>query len=77
MDKFLEDVKKEAEKAVLKHGDFHSLHEAYSVTLEEMDEWWEHVKMKQSKRDHKAIYDELVQIAACCVKASQILKYHD
>lgn len=74
MNKFLEDVQVEADKAIAKHGNFNSLHEAYAVTLEEIDELWDEVRKKQSKRNHQDVYNELVQIAACCLKTTHILK---
>lgn len=74
MNKFFIDVEKEVNKAIKTHGNFNSLHEAYAVTLEELDELWEHVRQKQSKRNHKEIYEELVQIAACAYKTTIILK---
>jgi NTP pyrophosphatase (non-canonical NTP hydrolase) len=71
MNKFLEEVAAEAERAVQKHGNYNSLHEAFGVMLEEVDEFWEIVRMKRSKRDPKRIREELVQIAACCAKAAE------
>ncbi len=41
-----------------------SAHEGYAVILEELDELWGHVKMKQSKRDYAAMRKEAVQVAA-------------
>lgn len=73
MTKFLEDVQIEANKAIVKHGNFNSLHEAFAIMWEECDELWEHVRKKQSKRNHQEVYNELVQIAACCLKATNLL----
>jgi hypothetical protein len=47
---------------------FHSLHEAYAVMLEELDEFWEEVRKKPCDRDPDAIYKELVQIAAMALR---------
>lgn len=68
---FLEEVQAEAERAVAKHGQFNSLHEAYAVMYEEVDEFWEEVRKKRKKRDPEKIRAELVQIAACCMKAAE------
>lgn len=68
---FLEEVEVEAKRAVEKFGQYNSLHEAYAVMYEEVDEFWEIVRMKRSKRDPKKIREELVQIAACCMKAAE------
>lgn len=50
------------------HPPFKSLHEAYAVILEELDEFWDEVKKKESKRDRENIKSELIQISAMCVK---------
>ncbi|MCC6271291.1 MAG: hypothetical protein IT190_08435, partial [Microbacteriaceae bacterium] len=47
----------------------HSLHEAYAVLLEELDEVWDHVKLKQPERDPAAVRKELVQLAAMAARA--------
>lgn len=68
---FLEEVEAEAKRAVEKFGEFNSLHEGFAVMYEEVDELWEIVRMKRSKRDPERIREELVQIAASCLKMSQ------
>jgi hypothetical protein len=50
---------------------FASLHEAYAVILEEVDELWEIVRLKKSLRSSSEIRTELIQIAAMSVKALQ------
>lgn len=62
-------IESECVRATDKHGGFNSIHESYSVILEEVDEYWEEVKKKTSKRDKSNMAVELVQIAAMCVKA--------
>jgi hypothetical protein len=52
-----------------KHGSFPSLHEAYAVILEELDEVWDIVKLKKCKRDKEALRKELIQVAAMAIKA--------
>ena len=44
MTDFLEDVAEELRRARRKHAPMHSLHEAYAVILEEMDEFWDEVR---------------------------------
>ena len=57
-----------------KHGlKFNSMHEAYSVILEELDEVWEIVKQKQSERNITDLRKELIQVAAMAIKAIQSL----
>lgn len=45
-----------------------SAHEAYGVLLEEVDELWDHVKTKQSKRDLDAMRKEAIQVAAMAIR---------
>ena len=55
--------------AASKHGPLNSLHEAYSVILEEVDELWEQVKLKQRLRNTANIKTEFRQIAAMALRA--------
>lgn len=48
-----------------------SLHEGYAVILEEVEEFWDMVKLKPSKRDPNALYKELVQIAAMAQRTAE------
>lgn len=68
---FLDEVLAEAKRAVKLHGEYNSLHEAFGVMLEEVDEFWDEVKLKRSKRSKRRIRAELKQIAACCLKAAE------
>lgn len=66
-------IEREVERA-RRHGErFASLHEAYAVILEELDELWEIARMKRRDRDAIEIRSELIQIAAMAVKAVQSL----
>lgn len=47
-----------------------SLHEAYAIILEELDEFWDEVKKQSGARDPKAMRTELVQIAAMAARAA-------
>jgi hypothetical protein len=58
----------EVQKATSKYPKMNSAHEGYAVILEELDEVWEHVKMKESKRDLEAMKIEAIQTAAMCVR---------
>ena len=65
-----DEIRVELEKAAQHHGGhFSSLHEAYGVLLEEVDEDWEIVKQKESGRDLAHLRHELVQVAAMAVRA--------
>jgi NTP pyrophosphatase (non-canonical NTP hydrolase) len=66
VDPFLEEMIIELDHAESKHPAPHSLHEAYGVILEEVDEFWDEVKKQTSARDPEHIKKELVQIAAMC-----------
>lgn len=63
-EKFLFDVGQELQRARDAHPPMHSLHEAYAVILEEMDEFKALVWQKQSHRVPKDVYTELVHLAA-------------
>ena len=56
-------------EAAKRHGGFNSLHEAYSVILEELDEIWDITKLKKKDRDANEIKKELIQLAAMAIKA--------
>lgn len=57
------EIKDEIEKAKEKYPkDFNSLHEAYSVILEEVDELWEEIKKKDV--DKFRVREEAIQVGA-------------
>ena len=58
----------ECKRAREKHGHFHSTHEAFGVILEELDEWWDSVKVDQPDDA------ELISVAAMAVLAIVELK---
>jgi hypothetical protein len=64
-----EEIDAELLKAERHQPNFVSLHEAYAVILEEVDELWEIARQKRKDRSSVAIQKELVQIAAMAVKA--------
>jgi glycyl-tRNA synthetase beta subunit len=49
-------------------GDYHSAHEAYGVMMEEVEEFWEIVKVRQENRDLAKMRAELVDIAVCAMR---------
>ena len=53
-----------------RHGEkFFSLHEAFAVIAEELDEVWDITRQKRCDRDALELRKELIQTAAMCVKA--------
>ncbi len=59
----------EVEKAK-RHGErFASLHEAYAVILEEVDEVWDITRQKRCYRNELELRKEFIQIAAMAIKA--------
>lgn len=54
--------------AAQKHKPLNSLHEAYGVILEEVDEFWDEVKKKERFRNPVNVRTELRQIAAMALR---------
>lgn len=75
MSNFQELVTDELVSARAANGNMSSLHEAYSVILEEVDELWDEVKKKRRLRNHDNIRSELVQIAAMAQRAAEDLYF--
>lgn len=65
---FMLKIDDEARHAVAKHGEFASLHEAYAVLLEEVDEVKAIVWEKNENRDYAHLKKELVQVGAVALK---------
>lgn len=64
---FLDAVAYELAAAQSKHPPMHSLHEAYAVILEELDEFWDEVRAQEY--DPGDAGHELIQTAAMCLRA--------
>lgn len=67
-------VAEELSRACKLHNGMNSAHEAYSVILEELDEFWEEVRKKREYRSAETMKKELVQIAAMACRAIVDLK---
>lgn len=75
IDNALAAVGQELEQAMREHAPaFASMHEAHSVILEELEEFWEEVRKKRSERSEPRMRYELTQLAAMAVKAMLQLK---
>lgn len=68
---FSELLKNELVKARIKNPPINSVHEGYSIILEEVDEFWDWVKMKKKLRDPNEMLTELVQIAAMAQRTAE------
>lgn len=54
--------------AISLHGNFASLHEAYGVLMEEVQELFDEIKKKSENRDMEAVCRESLQVAAVAMK---------
>jgi glutamyl-tRNA reductase len=61
-------VVEELLKATDRHAPQASAHEGYAVILEELDELWEEVKKRESKRDWYHLRKEAIQVAAMALR---------
>lgn len=68
---FAQCVREEIERARSKYKPLATLHEGYAVLLEEVDEFWDMVKLKPSQQKSGEIYNELVQIAAMAQRCAE------
>lgn len=70
IDDVVTDVEREVFDAITRYPAFNSLHEAYAVIKEEVDEFWDEVKAKPAVREQRKaeIRKELIQIAAMAVR---------
>lgn len=69
LDNILEDIKKEFKFATEHWNDFGSLHEAYAIVLEEMDELWDEVKRSQKDPERLSyVKEEAIQVATMAIR---------
>jgi hypothetical protein len=64
----LEEVRDELARARAAWPNMNTSHEGYAIILEELDELWELVRVKQDKHDRKAMRKEAMQIAAMAIR---------
>jgi NTP pyrophosphatase (non-canonical NTP hydrolase) len=72
-DTFLADMAAELERAEQGHPPMNSLHEAWAVIKEEVDELWDECRKKRQDRKPEEVRTELLQIATMCWRASRDL----
>jgi len=64
IENILAEVNQEVMTAHAQYPDMNSAHEGYAVLLEEVDELWDEVKVKQSNRSCESMRKEAIQVAA-------------
>ncbi len=69
---FLSDMGHELVSARCMHDPMPTAHHAYSVILEELEEFWEEVRKKEPSRD--AMRNELIQVATMAWRAAEDLE---
>lgn len=65
----LAEIAAEVERSKVHCVQFRSLHEAYAVMLEELQEVWAITMQKRRDRNENDLRKELIQVAAMAVKA--------
>ncbi len=68
VDTIVTDVVQELTTAMGNYGPMASAHEGWAVLYEEVDELWDLVKVKQSKHNYEAMYEECIQVAAMALR---------
>ena len=64
MDKLIQTIIEELDRATKKFGPIASAHEGYAVILEELDEMWDEIK----KNDVDKARQEAIQVAAMAIR---------
>lgn len=62
------EILEEFNRATGAYGPFASAHEGYAILLEEVDELWDEIKVKQSNHDLDAMRREAIQIGAMAMR---------
>lgn len=62
--KISQEIMREAVRARDRYSPYNSLHEAYAVLKEEIEEFWTEVKKRPNNRFKKSIRKEVIQIGA-------------
>lgn len=67
--KYQDAIIREFTRATTMYGPFHTEHEAYAVLLEEVDELWDAVKLKQSDEFRRVKIEKgCIQVAAMALR---------
>ena len=70
---FLQMVHDELARARVAHGPIQTAHEGWAVIFEELDEFWDLVRLKKEERDPAEMLKELIQTAAMCQRTAEDL----
>lgn len=70
----IEDIQDELKRARSKFPNINNPHEGYAVILEELDEAWDEIKVKQSLRNSQLIRQELIKVAAMAIRTIEDCK---
>ena len=68
LEKVFEDTKVELLAAMKNHPKFYTPHDGWAILREEVDELWDEVKKKPSKRSKNKLRKEAVQVAAMAIR---------
>ncbi len=61
-------ITEELERAENKFDPFNSAHEGWAVLMEEVDELWEAVRMKDSPERTQQMFEEAIQVGAMAMR---------
>jgi len=68
----VDDARQEAARVEATYGDFSSMHEAYGVLAEEVDEFFRAVKMRQTDTQRPGMLrQEAIQIASTALRIAE------
>ena len=67
-------VSEQLDKVLRKYNCMQSAHEGYAILLEEVEELWDEVKRKQSKRRPNKMRKEAIQVAAMAIRFAMEVK---
>jgi len=74
LDKITQRVLDEEARGLRLYGEYHNLHEAYAILLEEVDELWDDIK--KNRRAHAVV--EAIQVAAVALRiVREFTRYGD
>ena len=68
IESILDAVRSEIVYAIYKHAPMATCHEGYAVILEELDELWDEIKVKQINRNVDKLRKEALQVATMAVR---------